>query len=733
MLERIGPAVREDALTLLRWLAYSLRPIALAELQTAVTIRPEDDEVDFEDEGDFRDSLEILAGLVVFSDGADSTEGGGHTEYEKASMETGALTPGARIRLAHFSVKEYLESERISGSSASFFRLKAGACHRFLAQSCLTYLMCYSKSGEKESPKLDLNKFHLLNYAAHKWDEHSRLQSGDDVSREVALLECEDARIDWLQIGKLQFNVLKLPVRGPRRVPSICYAVCMHLSRVVKELLEAGQDANAVVPDDDPLLVTATHNEDLATVKLLLAHGADVDMVPTDGRGGNALWTAASRGLPLTKLLVDSGADVNFVSACGTALSAACTKSDLSVLRFLLERGARVNTIDRSGCTALITASMHGVAETVQLLVAKGADVNNPSTYITPLFAAAQAGRTDVMAILIDAGADVNAKTEGGRFDKSYTYAKPPPLIAAARLDCVDATAILIDAGADVNAQDSGALLGALLGGHERTVALLEARGAKELALHRLTDACMEVCTKVRDPHDRREFDPRQEIVTGLLLDRGANVNANASSALRAALTDGNQRLVALLEAKGAKKLTLDQLNEILIRVCSYGVNHHPERAVELLLDRGADVNAKDSSALLTALRRGNEGMVALLEAKGANKPPLEQLNQALIQVCNNRWHHYPEEAVQLLLDRGADVNAEDSSALLDALRSGHKDAVALLEAKGARKPSLKQLTDALIEVRGEPVHLYFERTVQTLLDRGADDNAASPETSSIE
>jgi hypothetical protein len=201
MLERIGPVERGDALTLLRWLAYSARPITLAELQTAVTIRPADDEVDFEDEGDFRDSLNILAGLVVFSDDADSTEDDGCTEHDNARTETRVLSPGARVRLAHFSVKEYLESERISGSSASFFRLEAGACHRFLAQSCLTYLMSYSKSGEKTSPELDQEKFQLLNYAAMKWHGHSRLQSGSDLSREMALLECEDTSHDWMRIN----------------------------------------------------------------------------------------------------------------------------------------------------------------------------------------------------------------------------------------------------------------------------------------------------------------------------------------------------------------------------------------------------------------------------------------------------------------------------------------------------------------------------------------------------
>ena len=550
MLERIGPAVSEDALTLLRWLAYAMRPVTLAELQTAVTIRPEDDEVDYEDEGDFRDSLDILAGLVVFSDGADSTEDVGYTQYDKASVETQELTPDSRVRLAHFSVKEYLESERISGTSASFFRLESGACHKFLAQSCLTYFMSYSKSGEKTSPKLDLDRFHLLNYAADKRHEHSRLRSDDDVSREVSLLECEDARLDWLQIDRLQRDGLGLSVQDSRCMPSICYAVFLRLSRVVKELLAAGQDANAVGPHRAPLLVVAARHEDQTTVELLLAHGADVNMTSTNWRGGNALWYTASRGLLLTKLLVDNGADVNFECRQGTPLSAACGTNDRSVVKFLLERGARVDAVDRGGGTALMTASSYGHPEMVKFLIAKGADVNHPSTYTTPLIEAAGSGRTDVMGILVDAGADVNA-------------------------------------------QDCGALLEALMGGHEHAV--------------------------------------------------------------------------IFLEAKGAKKLTIEQLNKTLIRVCNNRFHQFPKKAVQLLLDRGADVSAGDSSALLDAMRSGHENTVALLEAKGAIKPTLKQLKDALVKVRRYGFHWNRESAVQMLLDHGADDNAADSETSLIA------------------------------------------------------------------
>jgi ankyrin repeat protein len=541
MLERIGPAVSEDALTLLRWLAYAMWPVTLAELQAAVTIRPEDDEVDFEDEGDFRDSLDILAGLVVFSDGGDSTDDAGYTQYDKARVEIQELTPGSRVRLAHFSVKEYLESERISGTSASFFRLEPGACHRFLAQSCLTYLMSYSKSGEKASPMLDLNNFHLLNYATDKWYQHSRLQNGDDVSREITLLECEDARLDWLAND---YNELHILVLDAAHKPSICYAVYLHLPHVVKELLEAGQDANAIGLYSEPLLVTATNHGDQATMELLLAHSADIDMAPTNRGGENALYLAASRGLLLTALLIINGADVNFECASGTALSAACETNDQLVVKFLLERGARVNNVDRRGCTASTTASSYGHPEMVKFLVAKGADVDHPSTYTTPLIAAAGSGHTDVMVILVDAGADVNA-------------------------------------------QDSGALLAALQGGHEHTV--------------------------------------------------------------------------VFLEAKGAKKLTLEQLNKTLIRVCNDEHHQCPKKAVELLLDRGADVSAEDSRALLDAMLSGKEDTVALLKAKGANKLTLTQLKDALVEVRGDKYHWNLRTAVGMLLDRGADGDAADS------------------------------------------------------------------------
>jgi ankyrin repeat protein len=581
MLERIGPAERGDALTLLRWLAYSMRPVTLAELQTAVIVRPEDDEVDIGDEGGLGDSLNILSGLVVFSECVidSSTKEDGDPSQHGMTAEVDNLTPGTLIRLAHFSVKEYLESTRIFGSSVSFFGLKSGVCHRFLSQSCLTYLMHYSSVREEDRYRRktesqlkrefagppsyrwhdkdqDIENFPLLDYTASQWYRHSQWQSGDDINREVALLTCEKAKSAWRWIYARHSSA----DRGS--VPSVYDAVELNLPHVAEKLLKAGEDVNATGPGNVSLLVAATRNEDEAMVKLLIAHGADVNMFSTlTGYTSEiALFSAAFKELPLTQLLVDHGADVNLVCGHGTALSAASKCGNQPVVKFLLEKGALVDLVDGSRRTALIEASSNKCNEVVELLIAKGADVNSPNTHITPLIAAARSGNADGVAILINAGADINA-------------------------------------------QNSGALLDAILGGHAQTAALLETRGAKSLTSEQLNDSFVRVCDERISRGRPYHYDPERAVV--LLLERGADVNSHDSSALLAALEQGHENMVALLEAKGAKQLTLEQLNGALFKVCSRRQRHYPETPVRLLLDRGADAHLVDRWARPSWVRHG--------------------------------------------------------------------------------------------------------------------------------
>lgn len=64
--------------------------------------------------------------------------------------------------LAHFLVKEYLESERILRSEARDFYLQSTREHGVLSQCCLVYLLHYNSSDAKRLMVEDLTTFLLL-------------------------------------------------------------------------------------------------------------------------------------------------------------------------------------------------------------------------------------------------------------------------------------------------------------------------------------------------------------------------------------------------------------------------------------------------------------------------------------------------------------------------------------------------------------------------------------------
>src|SRR5215475_13530175 len=89
-----------------------------------------------------------------------------------------------------------------------------------------------------------------------------------------------------------------------------------------------------------------------------------------------ALWEAAGRGdVAAVRKLLDEGTPVDAKTRYGaTALSFACDKGQVEVVKLLLERGADPNAKDTFyGATPLAWASQHGGIEVARILVEKGA------------------------------------------------------------------------------------------------------------------------------------------------------------------------------------------------------------------------------------------------------------------------------------------------------------------------------------------------------------------------
>jgi ankyrin repeat protein len=139
-----------------------------------------------------------------------------------------------------------------------------------------------------------------------------------------------------------------------------------------------------------PLLLRAADSGDLTLTRKLLAAGAKADV--RDERGNTPLINAAalnldivredagykSRKLQIAKLLAEHGADVNAADESGyTALHSAASSGFVGCVRLLVERGAKVNSQDNLlGWTPLMRACAHNDAESAELLIKNGADIN---------------------------------------------------------------------------------------------------------------------------------------------------------------------------------------------------------------------------------------------------------------------------------------------------------------------------------------------------------------------
>ncbi|KAF7176013.1 hypothetical protein CNMCM7691_001188 [Aspergillus felis] len=111
------------------------------------------------------------------------------------------------------------------------------------------------------------------------------------------------------------------------------------------------------------------------------------------------------------------------------------------------------------------------------------------------------------------------------------------------------------------------------------------------------------------------------------------------------------------------------------------------QRTVELLIEKGADVNAQGGDygyALQAASYQGHKEVVQLLLEKGADVNAQGGLFGNALQAASLQGH---KDVMQQLLEKGAEVNAQGGhyhNALQAASEQGYKDIVQLLLEKGA-------------------------------------------------
>lgn len=148
-------------------------------------------------------------------------------------------------------------------------------------------------------------------------------------------------------------TVRALAVLPPDDELSIFEAAAFGRAERLRSILDADPSEAAAVSDDGfTALHLAVYASQAEAARLLIDHGADVD-VRSSGSIARVppLGTAAFvRSVPLARLLLDAGADVNGRGEGGfTALHSAAANGDAELAELLLERGADTTVLNAKG------------------------------------------------------------------------------------------------------------------------------------------------------------------------------------------------------------------------------------------------------------------------------------------------------------------------------------------------------------------------------------------------
>jgi ankyrin repeat domain-containing protein 50 len=424
ILKNIDENDRQEARRALLWLAFSQRPLSTAEVAEAAVVDPQSNPP-FDTEDRLVDPcnsiLEILGSLVVVSSkhvlGAspdDDSKRDSDLQYYFDDASGNLLSE--EVRLAHFSVKEYLVSERIKGSEASKFGVTNVFANHFIAESCLLYIFHYDEFESKTVSLEDLERFPLLQYSCKWWYSHANSIAEGTIDSVIFKLFLSDTALSsWLQVYRPD-NRHRKPFTGSSTIGTpLYYASDMGLQTVVQLLLDHNAEVDAKDEDGQTALHKAALNGHETVVRLLLDHNAEVDVKDEGGR--TALHGAAFNGHEVVvRLLLDHQAEVDAKSENGrTTLHRAAFNGYETMVRLLLDHQAEVNAKSEDGWTALHRAALGGHEAVVRLLLDHQAKAHaKDEDGRTALHEAALGGHEAVVRLLLDHQAEVHAKDKYG-------------------------------------------------------------------------------------------------------------------------------------------------------------------------------------------------------------------------------------------------------------------------------------------------------------------------------
>ncbi|KAL2865209.1 ankyrin repeat domain-containing protein [Aspergillus lucknowensis] len=451
------------------------------------------------------------------------------------------------------------------------------------------------------------------------------------------------------------------------------------------------KEVNTMNPNGLAPLHIATARGSVEILKRLLNHGADPYMA--DSSGWTPLHLAVRYGqADVVAALLQVVRWEEYQSRVSPAIAQGVTpihigilSGEMAIIRLLLRHGWPVDARCARGSTALHHASMSDQLDTVRVLLQQGADpLVRDQEQMTPLLLAAEAGHVQVMQQLLLREKDIQRHLPAlaaRKLPPAYEQILVPFLLKQHRdglNELVDGRTVLhqaaqcghttiaklmLQSGAQASVKDREGhtpVEVAATQGHLDLVYILDAEPFPQV--ERL------IHHAVRQRNVNRVF----KILTAAPKTLRRRVKAMALAA--AALT-----LQKPLITKLTRTISIDEDQGLGWRPLYVATLKGEQRAMQLLLARGANPNLKTDAGitpLLQAAEGGSPNLIHLLLSHGASVEERDPRGHTALQVAARCGQG---AAVVALLEAGADAHARDTrgqTALDLAMDRGAKDIV---------------------------------------------------------